>query len=123
MCKPFYIEIEFLWFSTAHNSIQVESSIVAGLPLNLDSSWIASGPVQISGLAEMASQRNSISLLPSEVEKNSISLLSSFPLGLRLHQSKCIGWGEKPSQHNSICVLPSYIEKKSISVASISVHT
>ena len=50
MCKPLYTEIEFLWFSSAHNSIQAESSIVAGWPVNLDSSWIASGPVQISGL-------------------------------------------------------------------------
>ena len=46
--------------------------------LHLDSSWTASGPVQLSGLGREASQRNSIKLLPSYVQNNSISLVSRY---------------------------------------------
>ena len=50
MCKPFYTGIAFLRFSTANNSISTKSGYVQGRPVQLDSSWTASGPVQIYGL-------------------------------------------------------------------------
>ena len=52
MCKPFYKEIAFFRFSTANNSISTDSGYVRGRPVQLDSSWTASGPVQIYGLGE-----------------------------------------------------------------------
>ena len=50
MCKPLHTEIAFLRYSTANNSILPESGSVRGSPIQLDSSWTASGPVQIYGL-------------------------------------------------------------------------
>ena len=50
ICKPLHTEIAFLRYSTANNSILPEFGFVRGSHIQLDSSWTASGPVQIYGL-------------------------------------------------------------------------
>ena len=50
MCKPLQIDIAFLRHSTANNSILMKSGYVRGTPIQLVSSWTASGPVEIYGL-------------------------------------------------------------------------
>ena len=62
---PSYVEHNSISVDPSYverNSIYWVPSYVREHSAQLDSSWTVSGPVQISGLDEMASQRNSISL-------------------------------------------------------------
>ena len=78
MCKPLHTEIAFLRYSTANNLILIESGYVRGGPIQLDSSWTASGPVQIYGWVGTYVQRNLISKISRNSKYNSISEISIY---------------------------------------------
>ena len=113
-----------MWDCESHLNSIIEKSSYAQYPLgHLDSSWIAFGSVQSSGLDLEPKGHNSILLLSSYIACNLIITKSSYaqyPLGqldsswIASRSVQNSGLNLEPKWHNSILLLSSYIACNSI---------